>query len=71
MYKKGGFPPIIYCQEKIQESTDKSGTKKERFFSNAPRKNINIRQLLSETNKKPLIVIEDNKEPDIEIVDTL
>jgi len=54
----GGFPPIKYCSQKKE---DLSQTK-ERFFANAPRQNINIRQLLAESNKKPIIITEDSQD---------
>ena len=63
--KNAGFPPIIFCQN---EKTDTINNKKERFFQNNIVHNINIRQLLSDTNKKIIIVpIEDEN---LEVVDT-
>jgi len=59
----GGFPPIRYCYENKENST----SQKERFFASAPRQNINIRQLLSDSVKKPIIITEDNKDKDNEI----
>ena len=46
MVKNGGFPPIKFCKEKSEEKLDDMKPKKERFFSNAPKNNINIRQIL-------------------------
>jgi hypothetical protein len=63
----GGFPPIKYCPQK-KEDQSKS---KERFFANAPRQNINIRQLLSDSIKKPIIITEDSKDNDLEVVSSL
>ncbi len=59
MPKNGGFPPIKYCKE---SNTDQNigKTAKERFFANAPRQNINIRQLLSDSTKKKPIIVTDN-----------
>ena len=79
MFKRGGFPPIRYCAASSTDlNTKKDSTKnptqnptKERFFSNTPRQNINIRQLLSDNKKKPIIITEDNTESDIEILETL
>lgn len=63
--KNAGFPPIKFCQnEEIKDVNNK----KERFYQNNTIHNINIRQLLSDTNKKTIIVpIEDE---DLEVVDT-
>ena len=61
--KNGGFPPIKFC---INESKD--NTKKERFFQNNVVHNINIRQLLSDTNKK--IIIVPNEEESLEVVES-
>jgi len=63
----GGFPPIKYCSQKKEESSKS----KERFFANAPRQNINIRQLLSDSIKKPIIITEDSKDNDLEVVSSL
>jgi hypothetical protein len=79
MFKRGGFPPIRYCAASSNDlNTKKDPTKnptknptKERFFSNAPRQNINIRQLLSDNKKIPIIITEDNADSDIEILETL
>ena len=62
----GGFPPIKYCPQKKEESSKS----KERFFANAPRQNINIRQLLSDSNKKP-IIITDNIQDELQVASTL
>jgi hypothetical protein len=65
-FMNGGFPPIYYCKtnDKITE------VKKERFFSNSTKQNINIRQILSENVKKPIIITEDNND-ELEVVETL
>ena len=62
----GGFPPIKYCSQNKHNTTSK-----ERFFANAPRQNINIRQLLSDSIKKPIIITEDNKDNELEIATNL
>lgn len=72
LIKNGGFPPIKYCPELDTDKKVLNKTSKERFFSNAPRQNINIRQLLSESaTKKPLIIIDSNKEDELEEVTSL
>ena len=63
-FKNAGFPPIKFC--KIDEST--LNESKERFFQNNKIHNINIRQLLSDTNKKTIIIPTDNET--LEVVDT-
>jgi len=68
--KNGGFPPIKYCPElNIDKSNIKST--KERFFSNTPRQNINIRQLLTDTTNKKPIIVPDNESEDIIEITTL
>lgn len=67
-FKNGGFPPIRYCPEPDEKPLK---TSKERFFANAPKQNINVRQLLSDTQKKPIIITEANPDIDLEIVDSL
>ena len=74
--KNGGFPPIKYCSSSTNNSNSitkdgDSNKTKERFFSNAPRQNINIRQLLSDTTKKPIILTETLKNDVLEIVDSI
>ena len=72
IFKNGGFPPIKYCPELDTEKTGVNKTSKERFFANAPRQNINIRQLLTESaNKKPLIITDNVSEDIIEVVTSL
>lgn len=68
--KNGGFPPIRYCPA-TSKDIPKDKTQKERFFSNAPKQNINIRQLLSDTKKKPVIITEDTNNDDIEVIDAI
>lgn len=69
--KNGGFPPIKYCKEiKLREEVT-GKTSKERFFANAPKQNINIRQLLTENKKKPIVISDDINDNDLEIVNTL
>jgi hypothetical protein len=70
IYKNGGFPPIKYCPELDADKTNKNS--KERFFANAPRQNINIRQLLTETiNKKPLIITDNTPQEELEVISSL
>jgi hypothetical protein len=62
--KNGGFPPITFCNNENNDTNNK----KERFFQNNTIHNINIRQLLSDTNKK--IIIVPNEDESLEIVET-
>jgi hypothetical protein len=72
MFKNGGFPPIKYCPISDKKKSGSTKNSKERFFANAPRQNINIRQLLTEsTNKKPLIIPDNKSEDIIEVVTSL
>ncbi len=70
-FKNGGFPPINYCQLSESDKELKTTKTKERFFSNAPRQNINIRQILSENKKKPIIVIDESNDNDLEVINSL
>ena len=67
--KNGGFPPINYCPNTELNNEQKSS--KERFFSNTIKQNINIRQLLSDTQKKPIIITQNQQDDDLEILDVL
>ena len=67
--RRGGFPPLKYCPTPEEKAARASNTK-QRFFSNAPKQNINVRQLLTESTKKPVISIE-TTESDIEVIDTI
>jgi hypothetical protein len=72
IFKNGGFPPIKYCPELDTDKIDTTKSSKERFFANAPRQNINIRQLLTDsTNKKPLLIPDSVSEDFIEVVNSL
>ena len=62
--KKSGFPPIIFCKN---EPTNVNN-KKERFFQDNIVHNINIRQLLSDSNKKTISIPIENET--LEVVDT-
>ena len=64
IFKNGGFPPIKFCKNE----NENTNTNKERFFQNNTIHNINIRQLLSDTNKKIIIVPTDDES--LEIVQT-
>ena len=67
--KNGGFPPINYCHN--TELNNEQKPSKERFFSNTIKQNINIRQLLSDTKKIPIIITKNQHDDDLEILDTL
>jgi hypothetical protein len=73
MVKNGGFPPIKLCKDKTNEKISDETPKKERFFSNAPKNNINIRQILvSKKTHEPVIIIDDTKNnDDLEVIDSL
>jgi len=71
VFKNGGFPPINYCPQNDSDKDLKINKSKERFFSNAPRQNINIRQILSDNKKKPIIIVEDNDENVLEVVNSV
>ena len=58
-----------YCLKSNDSPKDKTTKTKERFFSNAPRQNINIRQLLSNTIKKPIIITDTLQNDNLEIID--
>lgn len=53
----GGFPPIILCN-KESSNNKKSSNNKERLFSSNINK-FNIKELVSNTIKKPLILFEE------------
>ena len=63
---RGGFIEVYRLKFCINET--KENGKKERFFQNNVVHNINIRQLLSDTNKKTIIV--PNEEESLEVVET-
>jgi hypothetical protein len=67
IHKNGGFPPIKYCGE---QKVGKKKLNKERTYSTIPKKNINIRQLLANKNKK-LIHIEEEIPEEIEEIEEL
>jgi hypothetical protein len=67
--KNGGFPPIKYC-ETLNTNTQNETPKKERFFSNVQKQNINIRELLSQNIKQPVIIV-DVKDDSLEEVSSL
>jgi hypothetical protein len=70
--KNGGFPPIKYSLESSDTSKNNDSTQtKERFFSNTPRQNINIRQLLSESAKKPVIITETIENDNLDIIESI
>ena len=69
-FKNGGFPPINYCSNKKKIEEDDTQNK-ERLFAKAPRQNINIRQLLSNTIKKPIIIKDTLQNDNLEIIDSI
>lgn len=66
--KNAGFPQIKYCITKEEKIEETSKNKKERFFQSNIVHNINIRQLLSDNNKKIILTPSDNDE--LEVVST-
>ncbi len=70
-FKNGGFPPIKYCSYSKSEKKEQGTTSKERFFANAPRQNINIRQLLSDSKKKPIIITDEVSDNELEVASSL
>jgi hypothetical protein len=64
--KNGGFPPIKFCE--VPSENLNVDNKKERFFQNNLLHNVNIRQLLSDNNKKIIIIPVENET--LEVVDT-
>jgi hypothetical protein len=66
---KGGFPPIIYCPEKIDLDGKKVNTRIRTMSSNINKK-INIRQILKDNTRKPLININEDNDMDLEIINT-
>ena len=69
-FKNGGFPPIKYSKPNTSKSSDDpKKPQKERFFSNAARNDISIREILTtKSANKPIIVVEP-KEEQLDIVD--
>jgi len=65
----GGFPPVKYCIDKDKIITD-IDSKKKRLFETKSNKDINIREILSSSKKKPIINLSTKKE-DIEEVETV
>ena len=66
---KGGFPPIIYCPEKIDLDGKKNNTRTRTYSYNINKK-INIRQILKDNTHKPLININEDKDMDLDIINT-
>lgn len=73
MVKNGGFPPIKFCKEERDNVTSSDEKpKKERFFSNTMKNNINIRQILVSKKDVPIIDISEKKDKDeLEVVDSI
>lgn len=67
MYKNGGFPPIKYCSSTNNNIVN---PKTSRFFASTINKNINIRQLLADTNIKPIIIPNETSE-NIDIIESI
>jgi len=66
MLPNGGFPPIKRCTESKKETTH---TKNKGFFYSSKNNTINIREILKKSSKK--VVVDYNREEDIEIVNKL
>jgi hypothetical protein len=66
----GGFPPITYCPDKVN-NLDKSVKTRERLFAPITTKNINIRQILKENIQKPVIDLNFNKNEDLDVIDQI
>ena len=64
--KNGGFPPIKFCVN--EDDANNVNNKKERFYQNNLVHNINVRQLLTETNKKPILI---EKNESIDVIESL
>jgi len=73
---KGGFPPIKYCNDIIgttdtTDTTEKKTNNKTRAIASSINRNVNIKQILSNSVPKPLIKIFNDKTDDLDIVDAL
>ncbi len=66
----GGFPPIKLCSDDKNKQELAKKQSKERFIANTTKQNINIRQILSDNKKKP-IIITDNIDDNLEVIETL
>jgi hypothetical protein len=64
--KNGGFPPIKFCVN--EDDKNNINNKKERFYQNNLVHNINVRQLLTEASKKPILT---EREEGIEVIESL
>lgn len=63
----GGFPPI-----KLKEIKKIEVNSKERLFSNSVKKNIDIRQILTENiQRKSIIDINDKNDDELEVLDKI
>ncbi len=63
----GGFPPIQYIEVNKSENKD-IDLKKERFFATIPKKNLDIKNILSISVKNKMIDMNVNK---INIIESL
>ena len=66
----GGFPPITYCPNKVN-NLDKTIKTRERLFAPNTIKNINIKQILKENVQKPIIDLNSNNNIDIDVIDQI
>ena len=66
----GGFPPIIYCPDKVN-NLDKTIKTRERLYAPNNTKNINIRQILKENIQKPVIDLNSNKDDNLDVIDQI
>lgn len=58
----GGFPPIEYIKVPVDKEKDtKIEMKRERFFATIPKKNLDIRQILSNSAKRNMINVNKNE----------
>ena len=67
MNNNGGFPPIQYIEINKVENKD-IDFKKERFFATTPKKNLDIKNILSISVKNKMIDMNVNK---INVIDSL
>lgn len=68
MLPNGGFPPLKICDEDNKKKTD-SKEKEKGFFYSTKTNTINIREILKKSSKK--VIVDSNREEDIEIVNSL
>ena len=73
MINQFGFPPIKYCinSNDSKEKLSKEKLSKERYFANTKIKSFNIKKVLSNDKKAPIIVIDTNDNNNLEIVNVI